>query len=48
LLFGVSTTDPAAFGLVPLVIALVAVAAVLAPARRALGVEPLVALRSEG
>jgi putative ABC transport system permease protein len=45
LLFGVSTTDAATFGLLPVLLAIVALYAILAPVRRALRVEPLVALR---
>jgi len=46
LLFGVSTTDAATFGLLPAVLAIVAALAVLAPARRALRVEPVTILSS--
>lgn len=44
---GLATTDPAAFGAVVLVLVLVAFAATLGPAQRALGVEPLNALRND-
>jgi predicted lysophospholipase L1 biosynthesis ABC-type transport system permease subunit len=47
LLFGVGPHDPAAFAAVALVLALVALAATLVPARAAMQVEPVVALRYE-
>jgi len=47
LLYGVSPTDPATFGIVTLVLAGTAVLACLLPARRATRVEPLIALRCE-
>jgi putative ABC transport system permease protein len=46
-LFGVRTTDPAAFMLVSCVLLIVAAAASYVPARRAARVDPLVALRHE-
>jgi putative ABC transport system permease protein len=47
LLYGISTTDPATYALLALLLALVALLACLVPARRAVGVDPLVALRAE-
>jgi predicted permease len=46
-LYGISGLDAPTFGLVPLLLAAVAVVACLVPARRAAGVDPLVALRAE-
>jgi putative ABC transport system permease protein len=47
LLFGVTPTDGVTFGVVATVLLLVAVAATLAPARRAMRVDPMTALRRE-
>jgi predicted permease len=46
-LFEVSAVDPLTFGLVPVLMALVAVAAAFVPARRAAGVDPMEALRTD-
>ena len=47
LLFNVTPYDPMTYALVPLLLALVALAATLIPARAAMKVEPVVALRCE-
>jgi len=46
-LFEVSAVDPLTFGLVPVLMAMVAVAAAWMPARRAAGVDPMEALRAD-
>lgn len=47
MLFGVTAKDPATFAIAGLVLGVVAMLAALVPARRAMGVDPLVALRTE-
>jgi len=47
LLFGVGQTDPLTLAVVPLVLLLAAVLACVIPARRAIKVDPMMALRHE-
>ena len=46
-LFGVTATDPATFAVVPLVLAVVALAATYLPSRAAAGIDPQRALKSD-
>jgi ABC-type antimicrobial peptide transport system permease subunit len=47
LLYNVTASDPASFGLVAVFLGLVAVIASYVPARRAMAVDPIIALRND-
>jgi ABC-type antimicrobial peptide transport system permease subunit len=47
LLFGVTATDPLTFSAVALILGIVAFIATVIPARQAIAVDPMVALREE-
>ena len=47
LLYGMSPADPLTFVLVPLMLAIVVLVATYIPARRAVKLDPIVALRNE-
>jgi len=47
MVFGIAPHDPLTFALVPVVLAVVAAAAALVPARRAASIEPMSALRED-
>jgi putative ABC transport system permease protein len=47
LLFGINATDTLTFTAIPLLLTLVALTASYVPARRAAGIDPMIALRCE-
>ena len=47
LLFGINTTDALTFTAIPFLLTLVALTASYVPARRAAGIDPMIALRCE-
>jgi putative ABC transport system permease protein len=47
MLYGISATDPATFLMVPAAVAVIALVASCVPAARALGINPVAALRHE-
>ena len=47
MLYGISATDPATFLVVPAAVTVIALAATCIPAARALGINPVAALRHE-
>jgi ABC-type lipoprotein release transport system permease subunit len=46
-LYGINSIDPATFVSVPAVLLLISVLAALVPARKAMGIDPVEALRAE-
>jgi ABC-type lipoprotein release transport system permease subunit len=48
MLYGVQPTDPVTFGVVPVILALTAIAASYLPARRAASIDPNAAMRVDG
>ncbi len=47
MLYGVSATDPVAYGSVIVLVVVVSLVAMLVPARRATRVDPMITLRAE-